>query len=86
MLICLECEHIFDEDEIAVWKEGRGEYWGTPCLETMKGCPCCGGGYVETYRCDCCDEWITGSYIKTDSGLRICENCYIDLEVGDEDY
>ena len=85
MLICLNCKHIFDDDEVAVWDESRGEYWGTPCYEKVSGCPCCKGDYEETHKCDCCDEWIVGNYIKTDDGQRICDNCYFKYELGDED-
>jgi len=84
--ICLDCECIFDEDEISVWQEDRGEFWGVPCGETVSGCPSCGGAYVEAHKCDECDKWITGEYIKTTSGQRICENCYHTVELGDEDY
>lgn len=82
--VCLECGHIFDEDDIAVWQEGRGEYWGTPCYEEVSGCPRCKGDYVETYKCNCCDEWIIGSYIKLNSGERICEDCYTTYDLGEE--
>ena len=85
MFVCLECGHIFDEDEVYTWKESRGEYWGTPCYEEMAGCPRCKGDYVETYKCDVCGEWINGSYIKLESGERICENCYVTYELGEED-
>ena len=85
MFICLDCGHIFDDDEVAVWQESRGEYWGVPCYETVSGCPCCNGDYVKTYKCDCCNEWITGDYIKTDDNQRVCENCYISMALGDED-
>ena len=44
---CAECEHIFEEGEEAVWYEDRGEYWGRPCRERMKGCPMCHGVYEE---------------------------------------
>ena len=83
MLVCLECGHVFDEDDAAVWKEDRGEYWGAPCFETISGCPRCKGAYTETHRCHCCGEWINGDYIKID-GDRYCENCYDKYELGDE--
>ena len=85
MLICLNCRHIFDEDEVALWKESRGEYWGAPCYEEMNGCPCCKSAYVEAHKCNCCNEWIIGNYIKTENGQRICENCYTKYELGEED-
>lgn len=84
MFACLECGRIFDEDEMSVWQEGRGEYWGTPCFEMVSGCPDCRGNYVETYRCDSCNEWIDGAYIKLESGDRICRDCYTTYELGDE--
>lgn len=86
MFICLRCGHIFDENSIATWEENVGEYWGAPCYVTSSGCPYCGGSYAETYKCNCCEEWIEGSYIKTDNDQRICENCYRVMEPGDEDY
>ena len=83
MYICRECGNIFDENEIAIWKEERGEYWGAPCYETVSGCPCCKGDYVKTYRCNCCREWIEGGYIKIDD-KRYCEYCYDKYELGEE--
>ena len=38
---CLSCGHVFEEGEQACWTESRGEYWGSPCYETMSGCPVC---------------------------------------------
>ena len=75
-LICLNCGHLFDEEDVVTWQEGRGEFWGRPCYEKMCGCPICREDYVETYRCACCNEWISGEYIKLSDGDRICENCY----------
>lgn len=85
MFICLECGHTFDDEEVLVWQEERGEYWGVPCFERESGCPNCKGDYTHTYRCSCCDEWIAGKYIKLEDGERICENCYTTYEIGDED-
>lgn len=83
MFVCLECGCIFDEDEVAVWQEDRGEFWGIPCSETVSGCPVCKGDYVKTYRCGCCGKWIDGDHIELANGERICENCYIPMELGD---
>lgn len=85
MWICTECRHIFDDDDVAIWEESRGEYWGMPCYEEVSGCPRCKGDYVKTYRCSCCDEWLEGPYIKTDNGKRYCSECFQDYVLGDED-
>lgn len=79
--ICCECEAVFDEPKI--WTETHG--LSTPPYERFAGCPSCGGGFTTTYKCACCNSWITGQYIKIDSGERICENCYTTMELGDED-
>lgn len=81
MFVCLDCQRTFEEP--ARWKEGRGEHFGYPSYEQYSGCPYCGGAYTETYKCDCCDEWIEGEYIKID-GDRYCEHCYDKYEIGEE--
>lgn len=50
MLKCEECGLIFDESEVAVWRENRGEFWGQPCYETMRGCPKCYSDAIEEYK------------------------------------
>lgn len=47
---CYDCEAVFEEDEIATWQESRGEFWGSPCYETMTGCPFCFSGNIEEYN------------------------------------
>ena len=83
--VCIECGHIFDEEDAVMYKEDMGEYWGAPCYEYVRGCPHCKGDYVEAHKCACCDEWIIGIYIKTDDNKRYCEDCYHTMELGDED-
>lgn len=80
MLVCLECHAIFEEAE--QWVERHG--LDTPPYEVTYGCPYCGGAYVEAYKCDNCDEWITGDYIKINCD-RYCEECYTVYELGYED-
>lgn len=65
--ICGDCEYIFDEDDLKKWEQPHGEI--------IIGCPKCGGNPVETFKCDCCDEWISGEYIKIENGDRFCEKC-----------
>lgn len=84
MYCCLECGHIFSDDEVSTWRENRGEYWGESCYESVSGCPYCKGDYVRIHKCDACGEWIEDTYIKLNSDKRICENCYTVYEIGEE--
>lgn len=81
MFVCTNCGEVFEDPDC--WEEGHGLDYGP--FEQWSGCPACGESYVEAYKCDCCDEWITGRYIKTDNDQRICEDCYKVMDVGDED-
>ena len=81
MLVCVECGHLFEEP--TYWEETHG--LDTPPYEKWSGCPKCYGGYVEARICDSCGEFITGTYVKTEDGERICENCYMTYEIGEED-
>lgn len=79
--ICLNCNELFDEP--SYWEEQHGLDHGP--FEQMSGCPYCGGSYVKAHKCDACDYWIDSKYIKLESGERICENCYAEYEIGEED-
>jgi hypothetical protein len=82
MYICLECGARFEIPER--WEERHGFDYGP--AEYWSGCPCCYGSYTEAYKCDVCGEWITDSYVKLiNSDKRICDNCYITYELGEED-
>ena len=81
MFVCLECGKTFEEP--TRWKETHGLDYGP--YEECGGSPCCGGAYGTAFECDCCGEWITGEYIKTDNGKRFCENCIIHYELGEEE-
>jgi formylmethanofuran dehydrogenase subunit E len=82
LFVCIECGETFLEP--ARWTEDRGEYFGFPTSEEFVGCPYCNAPYTEAHRCDCCEEWITGDYIKTDDGRRYCDNCITPMKLGDE--
>lgn len=82
MFVCYDCEETFLEPSKYI--EDRGECFGFPSYETFCVCPYCGGGFTETYKCDCCNEWIIGPYIKINSGERICEDCYTTYDLGEE--
>ena len=68
---CLECGHIFEDGEEAVWDDPRGEYWGQPCFETMSGCPLCRGDYEETKQCTSCQ----GEFLEDELEDGLCEHC-----------
>ena len=60
MYICLDCGYLFEEPKHYTETHGLD----TPPYEQLIGCPKCSGAFVETYRCDCCGEWIIDKYIK----------------------
>ena len=68
---CLTCGHIFEEGEQAIWKESRGEYWGTPCSEEMSGCPLCKGDYEETVQCAVCGS----EHLEDELFGGVCSDC-----------
>lgn len=60
---CLECGHIFEDDEMAQWVEPPGEF--------MSGCPICLCAFDEAYQCDRC-----GSYHLSDElYCGLCTEC-----------
>lgn len=71
MYKCLECGHVFDEEDVAEWEESRGEYWGSPCYEKMSGCPVCHGEYEEAKICLICGRLCNDSEIN----YGICDDC-----------
>ena len=79
-LICTDCGEIFDYPSHYVETHNLS----TPPYEEWDGCPNCGGPFAKAYRCDCCEEWIKGSYVKLINDERICDNCYITYEPGEE--
>lgn len=81
MFVCLDCGRVFSEPKVFIERHGfdYGPY------EEFSGCPDCGGAYIEGFYCDCCDEIITGKYIKTENGDRICDECFIMCDICDGD-
>lgn len=73
MYICLECGAVFEEPE--TWEEGRGEFWGFPCSETVSGCPECGGDYEDAVKCRRCEEWHSEDELTDE----LCECCQDEL-------
>ena len=75
MFKCIECGAVFEEP--ATWEEDRGEFWGFPCTETVRGCPECKGDYEEVFKCRRCDGWWFEDELKGKG--RYCEYCYDEL-------
>lgn len=68
---CVECGHIFEKGEQAVWKERHGLSCGP--YQKWSGCPICKGEYKAVSRCKRCDELVDGPY------FGYCEDCIFDL-------
>ena len=83
LFVCIDCGKTFSEP--ARWTEDRGEYFGFPTCEEFVGCPYCYGAYAVAHQCDCCDEWISDDYIKTEDGRRYCNDCIMHMKLGEED-
>lgn len=74
MFICLECGTIFEEPKKYTETHGLD----SPPYEEFYGCPECGGGFHETFKCDGCGEWIDDFYVEIVPSNEIyCENCYV---------
>lgn len=66
---CLDCGEVFDEPEKR--KEYRGEFWGTPAYEEVRGCPRCRGDYEELVPCEVCGV----EHSEEDLLYGVCEEC-----------
>lgn len=54
-----ECSrgHKFEEDEMVVVEEDRGEFWGEPCSERYNACPICKDTDIEEIKvCESCKK------------------------------
>lgn len=80
MFTCLDCGHTFSEPEHYIERHG----FDIPPYDEYDACPECGGNYTDALACDCCGEWIVGTYIKINDE-RYCEECCQTMTLGDED-
>lgn len=71
MYKCVDCETVFEEDDIAEWEESRGEFWGVPCTERVSGCPRCKGDFKRAYECESCGEW----FFRDELEDGLCKSC-----------
>lgn len=67
---CVECGHVFEEGEEAVWYETY-EFWGFPSREEMTGCPKCKGAFEEARECKKCGEL----HFEDELYDGLCEDC-----------
>lgn len=72
MLKCCECGKVFEDGEVARWREDRGEFWGFKSYETMTGCPSCRGEYEEAEMCENCGEYFFEDELDEN---HLCEDC-----------
>ena len=79
MWVCVECGELFEEPEHYVEKHNLD----SPPYEEWDGCPECAGTFVEAFRCDCCDEFITGDYFEIENGKKYCQECCRSYELKD---
>jgi hypothetical protein len=49
-LRCLNCEEVFDEDELVTIKGDRYEHFGFTGCTSSKGCPVCCNDEIEEVR------------------------------------
>ena len=47
MLRCCKCGRMFDECDVNITDEYRGEYWGFPAYETIYSSPCCRSDFED---------------------------------------
>lgn len=71
-MICLECGHVFDEEDAFVCEETLDVIDGRPYKETVCCCPECNGEYEAASECDEC-----GEYFRFDNliGGIFCREC-----------
>ena len=68
---CLDCGHIFEEGEQAVWEEHHPYGMGY-AAEEFSGCPICNGEYEETKQCKICG----GEFLEDElNGGCVCDEC-----------
>ena len=73
---CLECGHIFDEGEQAVWEEHHPYGMGY-AAESFSGCPICNGSFEKTKKCKICE----GEFLEEElNGYVVCNDCIDDYQ------
>ena len=79
--VCLNCQAVFDEPKSVKEYLIHDPYPDGP---TIAVCPHCGyDEFVEAIKCDGCEEYIIGKYIRTCNDECYCEDCYTEHDVAD---
>lgn len=66
---CVDCGHIFEDGEQAIWEERHG--LDTPPYEKMSGCPLCKSDYEETTPCAVCGS----EHLEEELNGGVCDEC-----------
>lgn len=69
MYKCYNCGEVFESPDSH--EEGRGEFWGVSCSETISGCPHCDGEYEEAFKCEKCGEY----FFEDEMHGSMCDSC-----------
>lgn len=80
--ICMECGHVFNEDDFASVSEDRGFVGNARAYEGIAVCPQCHSDeYEEAYECCLCHEELADENIqyRTEQGDAVCKDCYINI-------
>lgn len=85
MYLCLDCDNVFDEDEVVV-KENRIDGYFDFCWEECPNCE--GGNFVEAVQCDYCGEWFPKDDAEN-MGMEetdlMCKKCFV-AEFGEDEW
>ena len=71
MYKCVECGHVFDDEDVKRLREDRGECHGVPAYEEYCVCPACNGDIDEAKICKCCYEYFLNDEMEDD----FCMSC-----------
>jgi len=83
MYKCNSCYTVFEN--AATISEGRGEYQGVLCTETIYVCPNCrSNDFEQAFKCLVCEEYFTrDEMIENDSGYLKCKECMKGDDIND---
>lgn len=85
MLICNECNRVFDESEADNYDDDYGwnvENGHIAAYQSVMCCPHCGSeDFEDATECNICSEYFRkDDMILTDGLTYVCPECYAELE------